>query len=132
MKLAFSTNAFKKVSLEEAIGVIAGIGYAGVEVMADIPHAYPPDMPAERVVRVRELIAAKGMAVSNVNAFTLFAIGDTYHPSWIEEDAGLVAKPRGAHEERDSNDEGTGGADDFIATGRAPGNAVARGGAAAI
>ena len=27
------------------------------------------------------------MVVSNVNAFTLFALGDTYHPTWIEDDA---------------------------------------------
>jgi sugar phosphate isomerase/epimerase len=29
------------------------------------------------------------LAVSNVNAFTLFALGDTYHPSWIEDDRSL-------------------------------------------
>jgi len=26
------------------------------------------------------------LVVSNVNAFTLFACGDTYHPTWIESD----------------------------------------------
>ncbi len=92
MKLAFSTNAFKKTTLETAIEAIADVGYAGVEIMADVPHAYPPDMPPERVERVRGLIAAKKMAVSNVNAFTLFAIGDTYHPSWIEDSTELIAQ----------------------------------------
>src|ERR1035437_47007 len=92
MKLAYSTNAYKKVGLEEAIGSIAGIGYKGVEVMADVPHAYPPEMPGERVKKVRALIEGLGMGVSNVNAFTLFAMGDTYHPTWIEDDAGLVRK----------------------------------------
>jgi len=92
MKLAFSTNAFKKTTLESAIEAIAGEGYAGVEVMADVPHAYPPEMPADRIARVRELIAGRGMGVSNVNAFTLFAIGDTYHPSWIENSLDDVAK----------------------------------------
>jgi sugar phosphate isomerase/epimerase len=29
---------------------------------------------------------SRGLAVSNVNAFTLFACGDTYHPTWIEDD----------------------------------------------
>jgi hypothetical protein len=29
INLAFSTNAFKKNTLEEAIGAIAGIGYRG-------------------------------------------------------------------------------------------------------
>jgi sugar phosphate isomerase/epimerase len=92
MKLAFSTNAYKKTSLEAAIDSIASLGYAGVEIMADIPHAYPPDMPAERVQRVRAQIGARGLSVSNVNAFTLFAIGDTYHPTWIENDPRLVER----------------------------------------
>ncbi|HEY4328391.1 MAG TPA: sugar phosphate isomerase/epimerase family protein, partial [Phycisphaerae bacterium] len=89
---AFSTNAYKKTTLEAAIESIAGIGYAGVEVMADVPHAYPPEMPTERVMRVREMIGRLGMGVSNVNAFTLFAIGDTYHPTWIDNDPAKVAK----------------------------------------
>jgi hypothetical protein len=54
--------------------------------MADVPHAYPPDMPAPRRAVVKKLIAALGLVVSNVNAFTLFAQGDTYHPTWIEDD----------------------------------------------
>ncbi|HVT83442.1 MAG TPA: sugar phosphate isomerase/epimerase family protein [Phycisphaerae bacterium] len=90
MKLAFSTNAFKKTTLEAAINAIADIGYPGVEIMADVPHAYPPDMPPPRIQTVRNLITSRGMAVSNVNAFTLFARGDTYHPSWIEEDPARI------------------------------------------
>src|SRR4051812_41287707 len=38
IRLAFSTNAFKKNTLAEAIGEIARIGYGGVEIMADVPH----------------------------------------------------------------------------------------------
>ena len=92
MKLAFSTNAYKKTTLELAIDSIASLGYAGVEIMADVPHAYPPDMPAERIERVKGQIAGLGMQVSNVNAFTLFALGDTYHPTWIEDDAKLIGQ----------------------------------------
>ena len=33
MKLAFSTNAFKKYPLEESIRAIANIGYEGVEIL---------------------------------------------------------------------------------------------------
>lgn len=87
IRLAFSTNAFKKTTLEEAIDAIGGIGYRGVEIMADVPHAYPAQMPSERIAAVRERVRRLGMAVSNVNAFTLFARGDTYHPTWIEHDA---------------------------------------------
>ena len=87
LDLAFSTNAFKKTTLEDAIESIAAIGYRGVELMADVPHAYPQNMDAGRRQRVHERIKQLGLTVSNVNAFTLFACGDTYHPTWIEDDA---------------------------------------------
>ena len=46
-RLAFSTNAFKQHSLEEAIESIASAGYRGIELMADVPHAHktPPAQP---------------------------------------------------------------------------------------
>ena len=87
INLAFSTNAFKKNTLDEAIDAIASIGYRGVELMADLHHAYPPAMDEPRRQHTREKIATPGLVVSNVNAFTLFACGDTYHPTWIEDDA---------------------------------------------
>jgi sugar phosphate isomerase/epimerase len=92
IKLAFSSNAYKKTSLEAAIDSVASLGYEGVEIMADVPHAYPRDMPGARVAAVKEQIGRHGMAVSNVNAFTLFALGDTYHPTWIEDDLELRAQ----------------------------------------
>lgn len=87
INLAFSTNAFKKNTLDEAIDTIATIGYRGVELMADLHHAYPPAMDEPRRAHTRQKIATPGLVVSNVNAFTLFACGDTYHPTWIEDDA---------------------------------------------
>src|SRR5258705_8033220 len=86
INLAFSTNAFKKNTLEEAIESIARIGYGGVELMADVPHAYPQNMDEQRIGRLRDRLKQLGLTVSNVNAFTLFACGDTYHPTWIEDD----------------------------------------------
>jgi len=83
-KLAFSTNAFKKNTLEEAISAIAEAGYAGVELMADVPHAYPLPLQAEVRTSLQRQIQSLGLAISNINGFTLFAAGDTYHPSWIE------------------------------------------------
>ena len=85
IQLAFSTNAFKKNTFEEALRAIAGIGYTAVELMADLHHAYPPIMTAERIAQVKGLLAELGLTVSNVNAFTLFACGDTYRPTWIED-----------------------------------------------
>ena len=86
IKLAFSSNAFKKNTLAEAIDSIAGIGYVGAEIMADVPHAYPANMnDADKQSLIAKLRSSK-IGVSNVNAFTCFANGDTYHPTWIEDD----------------------------------------------
>jgi sugar phosphate isomerase/epimerase len=85
-KLAFSTNAFKKNTLEEAIDAIAAPGYTGIELMADIPHLYPPSVDSASRMAIKRRIESAGMRVSNINAFTLFALGDTYHPTWIEDD----------------------------------------------
>jgi len=87
LRFAFSTNAFKKNTLDEAIDAIGDIGYAGCELMADLHHAYPPTMDAARRAHTQQHLAARKLPVSNVNAFTLFACGDTYHPTWIENDA---------------------------------------------
>jgi sugar phosphate isomerase/epimerase len=86
IRLAFSTNAFKKNTLDEAIDAIGDIGYAGVELMADLHHAYPPVMDEQRTAATKKHLAGRKLPVSNVNAFTLFACGDTYHPTWIEDD----------------------------------------------
>lgn len=86
LRLACSTNTFRRQTLEEAITILNGIGYRGVQLMADVPHTYLPGMTkANRrgaIQRLREL----GTVVSNVNASALFACGDTYHPTWIEDD----------------------------------------------
>ncbi len=89
MKLSFSSNAFKKFSLDTAIKEIAKIGYKGVEILCDIPHAYPPDFSQDQTKKIRNLISELNIGISNLNAFTLFAIGDVYHPSWIENDIKL-------------------------------------------
>ena len=86
-RLAFSSNAFKKNTLTEAIEQIAGIGYTGVELMADMHHAWPPTFDASRRRDARKQMGDRGVVVSNVNAFTCFVHGDTYHPTWITRDA---------------------------------------------
>jgi len=86
MVLGYSTNAFVKYSLEKSIRRIAGLGFRGIEIMGDRPHLYPPDYPEAELAGLKETIAAAGLKVTNVNSFTLFAVGDTYLPSWIEPD----------------------------------------------
>lgn len=89
-KLAFSSNAFKKNTLAEAIDAIGAIGYRGVELMADLHHAWPPTFDAPRRRDTQKRLADLGLVVSNVNAFTCFVEGDTYHPTWIARDKSRV------------------------------------------
>jgi sugar phosphate isomerase/epimerase len=90
-QLAFSTNAFKQTTLEDAIRTIARIGYKGVEIMADAPHMRPDTFTDAQARELRKLIEDLGLTVSNVNAFTglCLAGGDTYHPTWVEQDPKL-------------------------------------------
>ena len=43
MVFSYSTNAFVKYSLADAVKMIAQTGFKGVEIMCDRPHLYPPD-----------------------------------------------------------------------------------------
>ena len=84
MRFGYSTNAFVKFSLPDAIRKIAGLGFKAVEIMADRPHLYPPDFNDDNLSRLKGVLNETGLTVTNLNSFTLFAVGDTYLPSWIE------------------------------------------------
>jgi sugar phosphate isomerase/epimerase len=90
MQLAFSTNAYLKFSFAEAVRRLAAIGYAGVEIMADVPHAWPACLLEEQKQSIRDALKKHDLAISNVNAFMMNAISDPrqkyWHPSWIEPD----------------------------------------------
>jgi len=86
MEFAFSTNAFKKFSLKDTINILSEIGYNGIEILCDIPHAYPKTLTNSDINELKQLLSKLKISISNLNAFTLFAIGDTHHPSWIEND----------------------------------------------
>ena len=91
-RLAFSTNAFKKTTLAQAVDAIAELGYAGVEIMADQPHLTPSEMSTADLTVIQDQLESLGLRCANVNAFTGFfaatdrPTGDTYHPTWIEDD----------------------------------------------
>jgi sugar phosphate isomerase/epimerase len=84
MVFGYSTNAFVKFPLIDAVARIARLGFKGVEIMADRPHLYPPDVDESEFQRLKQTLDACGLKVTNLNSFTLFAVGDTYLPSWIE------------------------------------------------
>lgn len=90
MQLAFSTNAYLNHSFADTCARLAGIGYRGVEIMADVPHAWPAYLLPEHKRAIRAALDANKLAISNVNAFMMHAVNDHrqkyWHPSWIEPD----------------------------------------------
>lgn len=86
MVFAYSTNAFVEYSLHDAVNLIAGTGFGGVEIMCDLPHLYPPDTAEDDLNSLKSLVQELNLTITNLNCFTLFAVGDTWLPSWIEPD----------------------------------------------
>jgi protein FrlC len=70
VELAFSTNAYTRHALPEAVERIADHGYAGVEVLGDEPHAYFPEFGDDDREDLLAALDSTGLAVSNVNANT--------------------------------------------------------------
>ncbi len=86
MIFGYSTNAFTRFSLIDSLERIGRLGFKGVEIMGDRPHLYPEDYDDDGVRNVAAALSKNDLAVTNINSFTLFAVGDTYLPSWIEPD----------------------------------------------
>ena len=92
MRLAFSTNAYMKYPFEEAAERIASFGYDGLELMADVPHAWPAGLLPGPKKAILAAMEKNSLAFSNVNAFMMNAINDHrqpyWYPSFIEPDEG--------------------------------------------
>ena len=91
MKLSYSSNAYMQFSIEETIRRIAALGYGGLELLADVPHAWPAGLLDEQKGAIRRALDEHGLQIANVNAFMMNAVADPrqpyWHPSWIEADA---------------------------------------------
>ena len=111
MQLAFSTNAYLNHSFADAVSRLAAIGYRGVEIMADVPHAWPAYLLPEQKQAIRDALAKNRLAISNINAFMMHAVDDHrqkyWHPSWIEPDANYRRDPHQPHEACPDAGEGT-------------------------
>jgi sugar phosphate isomerase/epimerase len=83
MKLAFSSNAFRKYEFEQVVALLEKIGYDGVELMSDRPHAWPPDLTEAKIASIEKSLS---IPISNLNAFMMCVVGNFHHPSWIEPD----------------------------------------------
>ena len=79
MDLAFSTNAYIFFPLMEAIRRIKNCGYQGVEILTDVPHAFPQGLSPGHVIEIGRTLEQTGLIVSNINANT--ALG--FQPSGL-------------------------------------------------
>src|SRR4051794_35090730 len=89
-RLAFSTNAYLNFSFGDAVSRLARIGYPAVEIMADVPHAWPAFMLDEQKQGLRDALKRNNLQISNINSFMMHAVNDPrqryWYPSWIEPD----------------------------------------------
>jgi sugar phosphate isomerase/epimerase len=88
MRLAFSTNAYLRFPFEEAAERIAALGYTGLELLADVPHAWPAGLLGGQKRAILKAMERAGLSFSNINAFMMNAVNDHrqpyWHPSFIE------------------------------------------------
>jgi sugar phosphate isomerase/epimerase len=90
MQLAFSSNAYLRFPIDETIARIAALGYRGIEVLADVPHAWPAGLLRVQRDAIRTALDRHGLTISNINAFMMNAVADPrqpyWYPSWIDPD----------------------------------------------
>lgn len=122
-QLAFSTNAYTRFELPDAIRRIADHGYDGVELLADEPHAYLPEFDDEDREAVLDALEETGLSVSNVNANTTTGYYDDAPPSAFFDPTIITADD----EERAWRVEYTKEAIDFAAAVGSPAVCVATG-----
>ncbi|WP_165223678.1 sugar phosphate isomerase/epimerase family protein [Aquisphaera insulae] len=82
MRIAFSSNAYLRHTFDEAAERIAAIGYEGLELLADVPHAWPAGLLEVQKRGIRDAMERTGLAFSNVNCFMMNAVADPRQPYW--------------------------------------------------
>lgn len=70
--LAFSTNAFTRHPLTDALNAIADAGFPAVEILADTPHAFVPTLTDADRAEIRRTLKARKLRISNINANCTF------------------------------------------------------------
>jgi sugar phosphate isomerase/epimerase len=95
VRLAYSTNAYTRFPLEEAVERIARLGFAGVEILCDLPHWFPGRTAHVHGQRLAERLAALGLAVSNLNVNTANGYFDPLPPENVFEPSLSSRDPAG-------------------------------------
>src|SRR3954465_8131918 len=94
MKLAFSTNAYTRHPLADALRGIKAAGFEGVEILADVPHAYPGSIDAAITDSVRSVLDEPALAVSKINCTCPFGCWRAAPPEPYFEPSLISPNPR--------------------------------------
>ena len=70
MKIGFSANAFTNFSLLDAIQRISNVGYDGIEIVVDKPHAFLP-LSGKQIEEIKHSLKNHEILVSNLNVNTV-------------------------------------------------------------
>ena len=76
MKLGFSSNAFLDYSLLDSIEILSNIGYDGIEIVLDLPHAFLP-LNESTKIDIKKSLVKNNLNVTNLNANTVFGWNET-------------------------------------------------------
>ena len=85
MKLGFSSNAFSDHSLLYSIDVLSKIGYDGIEIVLDVPHAFLP-LKKNDIYEIKKSLFKNNLQVTNLNSNTVLGwhnnfSGEKFEPS---------------------------------------------------
>ncbi len=95
MRFAYSTNAYTRRPLAEAIRDVKARGFDGVEILADSPHAFPDRRLDARALKA--VLAETGLPVVNLNGNTTLGLDaerrdpEGFWPGLLDPDAATRA-----------------------------------------
>jgi len=98
-RFAFSTNAYSRHPLKAALESIARVGFKGVEILADKPHAWLDSFTPRDVSTLQKQLEKLDLFVSNINANCAFGFWSDAPPEPFFEPS-LVSRSRELREWR--------------------------------
>lgn len=89
-RLAYSSNAYTKTTLTEALRRISRLGFEAVEILADEPHLNPLTVSDPDLADIKATLRSENLAISNINVNTNKSIcGREFYPSLISPDVSM-------------------------------------------
>ena len=79
MKCGFSSNAFTKFNLCDTMEYLSKIGYEGIEIVLDSPHAFLP-LRNDEIKKIQNSLNRNNLSVTNLNSNTVSGFSSIENP----------------------------------------------------